>query len=116
MSDPHMTDKELDAVIRAWMPEAPTGQPDRSRVVGSVVSRLGSTRGRRRRWWPFSVFRPEATPPWLTDQPSPISAGYDHTPTVIGRTQTMFSPAKVVTVGAFVVGIGGVRLIAQPFD
>ena len=32
------------------------------------------------------------------------------------RTQSMFSPAKAITAGALVFAIGGVLLIAQPFD
>ena len=47
-------------------------------------------------------------------QPSPIPAANGHTPTVIGRTQIMFSPAKAITVGALVFAIGGALVIAQP--
>jgi hypothetical protein len=46
---------------------------------------------------------------------TPITAANGHTPTVIGRTQTMFSPAKAITAAALVFGIGGAVLIAQPF-
>ena len=49
MNDQPMTDKEIDAVLRTWTPDAPAGHPDRSRVVGNVVRQLHSTR-RRRRW------------------------------------------------------------------
>ncbi len=38
------------------------------------------------------------------------------TPTPRWRIQTMFSPAKALTVGAIVFALGGVMLIAQPFD
>jgi hypothetical protein len=48
-------------------------------------------------------------------QPSPIPATNGHTPTVTGRTQPMFSPAKAVAAGAIVFAVGGVLLVAQPF-
>jgi hypothetical protein len=118
MTDQQMNDKEMDAVLRTWMQEAPVEQPDRSRVVGHVVGRLGSTQRRRRRWWPFSVFRRGTTTPAtpLTPERQPIPATNGHTHTVTGRTQSMFSPAKAITSGALVFALGGVLLIAQPFD
>jgi hypothetical protein len=120
MSDEHMNDKELEAVLREWTPHVPAGQIDRSRVVGAVVSRLGSTRRRRHRRWPFSWIRQNGTnrasERSLAQQPSPIPATNGHTPTVIGRTQIMFSPVKAITAGAIVFALGGVMLIAQPFD
>jgi hypothetical protein len=115
MNDQQMNDNEMDAVLRTWMQEAPVEQPDRSRVVGNVVGRLGSTRRRRRRWWPFSAFRRDTTTP-QTSEHQPIPATNGHSPTVLGRTQSMFSPVKAITAGALVFAIGGVFLIAQPFD
>ncbi len=68
---------------------------------------------------PFPLFDRKAhelTATGMTDyQPSPIPATNGHAPTVIGRTQTMFSPVKAITVGALVFAIGGTFLIAQPF-
>jgi hypothetical protein len=119
MSDKHMNDKELEAVLREWTQQAPTGQLDRSRVVGTVVSRLGSTRRRRHRQWPFSWFRQDGTNTAGDEAPAqqlrPIPATNGHTPTVIGRTQTVLSPAKAITAGALVFALGGVMLISQPF-
>ncbi len=120
MNDQHMTDKEMDAVLRTWTPDAPTGHPDRSRVVGNVVRQLHSTRRRRRRWWLTVAFRGMAGAPKDAerhhDPASPVPATGGHTPTVIGRTQSMLSPVKAITAGALVFAIGGVMLIAQPFD
>jgi hypothetical protein len=117
MNEERMNDRELDAVLRTWMREARAEQPDRSRVVGNVVGRLGSTRRRRRRW-PFSLLRRGAKPPVAAEapehQPSPILATNGHAPTVIGRTQTMFSPVKAIVAGALVFALGGMFLIAQP--
>lgn len=121
MSDEHMNDKELDAVLREWTPQMPAGQPDRSRVVGTVVSRLGSTRRHRHRRWTLWWFRRDGTnrtsEQSLAQQASPIPAFHGNTPTVMGRTtQSMLSPAKAITVAALVFALGGVLLIAQPFD
>ncbi len=121
MSDEHMNDKELEAVLREWTPQMPAGQPDRSRVVGTVVGRLGSTRRHRYRRWPFPWFRRDSTnrasEQSLAQQASPIPAFHGHTPTVMGRTtQSMLSPAKAITVAALVFALGGAMLIAQPFD
>ena len=43
MNDQQITDKEMDAVLWMWTPDAPAGHPDRSRVVGNVVRQLHST-------------------------------------------------------------------------
>jgi hypothetical protein len=119
MNDRHLNDQDLTAAVRTWMADAPAGQPDRSRVVGEVVKQLGSTRRRRRRW-PFSRFRREAltTAAWRSraDQPDPIPSTDRHSPTTFGRTHLMLSPAKAIIAGALVFGIGGVMLIAQPFE
>ena len=122
MNDQHMTDKEMDAVLRTWTPDAPAGHPDRSRVVGNVVRQLHSTRRRRRRrrWWLTAAFRGTAGAPKdaqrHNDPASPVPATNGHTPTVIGRTQSMFSPVKAIIAGAIVAALGGVMLISQPFE
>ena len=120
MSDEHMSDKDMDAMLREWTQGAPAGRPDRSRVVGNVVGRLGSTRRRQRRWWLLRSIDRKPDEPAATDktryQPSPIPATNGHTPTVIGRTQSMLSPVKAITAGVIVAAVGGAFLIAQPFQ
>lgn len=121
MSDEHMSDKDMEAVLDEWTQDAPPGQLDRSRVVGDVVSQLGSTRRRRRRWWlqrllsrkkPDESAATEKTP----SEPSPIPAASGHTPTVLGRTSSMLSPVKAITAGALIFAVGGAFLIAQPLQ
>jgi hypothetical protein len=74
----------------------------------------------RGRWWPLSALgrRTTSTPPASDreQRSEAIPTTTDRFPTVIGRTQTMFSPVKAITAGALVFAIGGLFLIAQPFD
>lgn len=118
MNDEHMSDREMEAVLREWTQETPTGQPDRSRVVSGVVGQLASRRPRRR--WSLPLIR-RAERPSSDDrttglQPSPTPAMDSQTPTVTWRTQSMFSPAKVVAAGALIFALGGAFLVAQPGD
>ena len=119
MNDQHLNPTEFDTALRAWMQEAPTEQPDRSRVVSDVVRQLGSKRRRRRRWWAVPVFHrtassdPQETPERLFMS---IPVRNDRRPTITGRTQSMFSPASALTAGALVLALGGALLIAQPLD
>ncbi len=119
MNESQLNDREIVAILRTWLQGASSDPPDRSRVVGDVVGRLGTTRRRRRRWWPFSAsHRAAPTDEALaTDyQPDPIPATNGHTTTITGKTQSMFSPTKAITTGAIVFALGGVFLVAQPFD
>ena len=77
----------------------------------------------RWRWLPLFVHRmpdPPSEPHAVAEtndyQPTPIPATNGHTPTVIGRTRSMLSPAKAITAAAVVAAVGGVFLIAQPFQ
>lgn len=120
MSDQHLNDQEMEAMLRTWLQDAPAGRPDRSRVVGTVIRQLHPIRRRRRRWWPFAVSRRQAMtptiPPGIPGQPGPIPAAHGRTPTVIGRTRSMLSPVTAITAGALAVALGGVLLVAQPFE
>ena len=113
MSDP------MTPEVRDWMKGTAAQPPDAQRSARQVMARLPEVR-QRRRWRPFPVFYRKPQSPTTTNaieyQPSPIPAANGHTPTVIGRTQTMFSPSKALIAGALVFGIGGAMLIAQPFQ
>ena len=113
MSDP------MTPEVREWMKRTEAQPPDARRGARQVVARLRGVR-QRRRWWPYPVlYRNPQAPSTNTDtvdyQPSLIPAANGHTPTVAGRTQSMFSPVKVITAGALVFAIGGAMLVAQPF-
>jgi hypothetical protein len=115
-----VTDKHLAPVIKTWLQGTDRPPPDSHRSTGQIMARLPE-RERRRRWWPFHrqtlpVNEAPTTGQTTDYQPSPIPATNGHTPTVTGRTQSMFSPIKAITAGALVFAIGGVLLIAQPFD
>jgi hypothetical protein len=115
-----MNDERLGLDLGEWMKEVEFVPPDSRRSARQVATRLPRTSQLGRRWWLPSFQRSATTPP-TTDQttdlqPTPIPATNDHSPNVIGRTQSMFSPVKAVTAGALVFALGGVSLIAQPFD
>ena len=115
-----MNDERLLLEMRRWLQEERVTLPDAEQASQQIASQLPATRQRRRRWWrlPFRARTPK--PPGAIDttdyQPSPIPATNGHTPTVIGRTSSMLSPAKAITAGALVFAIGSAFLIAQPFQ
>jgi len=111
---------ELEApFLDDWLHDTEVTPPDPQASARDVASRLPHAK-QVGRWLPFVVFQPKAQTPTATDtadyQPSPIPATNGRSPTVLGRTQSMFSPVKAITAGALVFAIGGVLLIAQPFD
>lgn len=112
-----MTNKQLAPKVQAWLKSTDVEPKDIRRSVGSVSGRAEHTR-QRGRWWPLpSIRRNTGSQAARTDiRPSPIPASNGHTPTVIGRTQSMLSPVKAITAAALVFALGGVVLIAQPFD
>ena len=114
-----MSDEQMQSVLDEWFEDTDPQPPDAHRTTTHVMARVPQTR-QRGRWLPFRLFRPKAQTPTATDtteyQPSPIPATNGHTPTVIGRTTSMFSPVKAITAGAIVFAVGGAFLIAQPFD
>jgi hypothetical protein len=114
MSDP------MTPEVRNWIKRTEARPPDAHHSAREVMARLPEVR-QPRRWWPFPVIYRKAQPaPKTTDttqyRPSPSPATNGHTPTATGRTQTMLSPVKAITVTALVFTIGGMMLIAQPFD
>ena len=115
-----MTERPDNTRLHEWLDDTVGQIPDPVAGTRQVMSQVQET-PQAGRWLPFPVFRRKAKvqTPTATDttdlQPSPIPATNGHIPTVIGRTQTMFSPAKAITAGALVFAIGGVMLIAQPF-
>jgi hypothetical protein len=106
-----------DNNLHDWLDETVGETPDPIEGTQQVMSQIEET-PQAGRWLPFLLFRRKARTATATtkNQPSPIRALNGHTPTVLGRTQSMFSPVKAITTGALVFAIGGVLLIAQPFD
>jgi hypothetical protein len=102
--------------IHGWLVETEGGPPDTVEGTQQVMSQIEET-PQAGRWLPFPLFHRKAKvkTPTTKYQPTPISALNGHTPTVLGRTQSMFSPVKAITAGALVFAIGGAFLIAQPF-
>jgi hypothetical protein len=115
-----MNDDRLLLEMRRWLQEERVVLPDAEEAGQRIASRLPTTMQRRRRRWRLPALvrtlKPASTRDTTDYQPKPTPATNGHSPTVIGRTQTMFSPAKAIVAGALVFGIGGVLLIAQPFE
>ena len=113
-----MNDERMQSLLEEEFRAMDTAPSDVDRSTREVLQRKAHVR-QRSRWWPFPVFYRRTQSPTTNDtthdQPSPIPAANGHTPTVIGRTQSMLSPVKAITAGAIVFAVGGVFLIAQPF-
>jgi len=111
---------ELSPVVKEWLKGTRRSPYTAQQTVGQVMKRLPETGQGRHHRWVFPWRRDSSTSaPWVAApdlKPSPIPAPNGHAPTVTGRTQSMFSPAKAITAGALVFAIGGAFLIAQPFD
>jgi hypothetical protein len=110
-----------DNNLHDWLDETVGETPDPIEGTQQVMSQIEET-SQVGRWLPFPVFhrKVKVKTPTATDtaeyQPSPIPALNGHTPTVTGRTTSMLSPVKAITAGALIFAIGGVMLIAQPFQ
>jgi hypothetical protein len=113
-------DEQMAPIVESWLEDSSLTPAPAEQSVDEVMSLLPQTRQLGRWRWLPSFQRTQAPVP-TTDrttefQPTPIPATNGRSPTVLGRTQSMFSPAKAITAGALVFAIGGVLLIAQPFD
>jgi hypothetical protein len=114
-----MNDDRLTTALGSFYKGTAPTPPDPELGLERVMTRVRKTR-QRGRWWPLPIFgRAPAMPSAIPDpeyRSTPIPATNGHSPTVTRRTQTMFSPVKAITAGALVFALGGVLLIAQPFD
>jgi len=115
-----MTERPHSTRLHDWLDATVGPTPDPVQGTREVMSQVEET-SQVGRWLPFVLSRGSAqvSAPTASDttefQPTPIPASNGHTPTVIGRTQSMLSPAKAITAGALVFALGGAFLIAQPF-
>ena len=116
-----MTERPPATRLHDWLDDTVGPTPNPVEGARQVMSQIEET-AQVGRWLPFpalhrrSITRTASTDDTTEYRPSPISASNGHTPTVIGRTQSMISPAKAIIAGTLVFALGGVLLIAQPFD
>jgi len=114
------TERDESGLLKSWLDETYEAERDAQPFLDRVLDDVPNTPQRGRRWWSLPTLRRSSTPltaVQTTDyQPTSTPALNGHTPTVTGRTQSMFSPVKAITAGALVFAIGGAFLIAQPFD
>ncbi len=111
------TDEQMTSLVRSWL-EATAGSPHTaSRTVSEVMSRLPQTR-QRSRWWPLPTLERRSGPASRDAESQPLTHGpsIDRFPIVTRRTVTMLSPVKAITAGALVFALGGLFLVAEPFD
>lgn len=120
-----MNDEQMEPLMATWFSDREVAAQDVRGGVARVMADVPQTR-QAGRWLPFPLFRRTTSTPTVAStteyRPTAMpatnghSASSGHPATVIGRTQSMFSPAKAITAGALVVGIGSVLLLAQPLD
>lgn len=92
MPDPTGFESRLADAFRRYSGRVPT-YVDATALAREIATASAHDTGRHPGWWLF---------------------GQTHT--IIRRTQIMLSPVKTITGAALVVAIGGVMLIAQPFQ
>jgi len=113
-------DDRLLLDVRSWLKDEDVVLPDAEQAGRLVAAGLPQTRQTRRRRWPLPSRTGTSVPPGVMPgteyQASPIPATNGHSPTVLGRTQSMLSPVKAITAGAVVFALGGAFLIGQSFD
>ena len=114
-----MKDEKYTPEVGTWLKGREVAPRDSQVSARRVATRLPHIR-QRSRWWPFPPLyrrnRTASTFETRENPSSPIPATNGRSPTVIGRTMTMFSPARTIITAALVFGVGGVYLIAQPFQ
>jgi hypothetical protein len=105
-----MNNEQMAPKVREWLKSTDVEPEDIRRSVGTVSGQARVT-PQRGRWWPMPRFRRAADVPSNDSHARPrpflAPAAVGHTPTIHGRTLTMFSPAKVILIGAFVALFGG---------
>ena len=114
-----MNDEQMQPLLEVWLRDRDEAPRTRTVGIARVMVRLPDPPA-------WSLVAATGVPsegqgqPTATDttvyQPGPIPATNGHVPTVIGRTHTMFSPVKAIVAGALVFVLGGLFLVAQPFD
>lgn len=104
--------------IREWLEETYRADREPGTYLEHAIEALPATPQRRRRWWHFVRSGRAQTPSasaMLHHQPHPVPTTNGHSPTIIRRSRTMFSPAKSIIAGALIFAIGGAFLVDQPF-
>jgi hypothetical protein len=114
-----MNDERMQSLLDTWYRDRETPRPEVQTSVAQIMANVPRTR-QRGRWWPLPTFRRKVQASTATDtteyRSGPIPAANGHAPTLTGRTRLMFSPVKAIIAGGLVFALGGVFLVAQPFD
>jgi hypothetical protein len=115
-----MNDDELLSDVRAWLQADAVTLPDAEQAGREVRMRLPQTRRAQTRGWSWRDLGGRRTappaPPAFEHRTRPIDAAAGHAHIVTRRTQSMFTPGRIIAVGILTVAVGGVMVVAQPFD
>jgi hypothetical protein len=112
------TDQQKTNIVDKWLSSTNDSPHKAPLTVARAMARLPQTR-QRRNWWPLPLRgRAAVAAPAHSEQesrPSELVAVSGHSPTLTGRTTSMFSPVKIVATGA-ALALGSALFITQPFD
>lgn len=113
-----MNDDRLLSEIRAWLQDAEVPLPDAEQAGREIRVRISQTRRPRFTLWSLRKGGgARSAPPLIPEsevRPSPVPVTTGHAHIVIGRTQSMFTPARIVAVGLLAFAVGGAMVISQP--
>lgn len=114
-----MKDERYWPVLGTWLKDTAETPPDPRQTARRVAEFLPRTPQVRCHWWLPSLRRtptPNGRLQVRDSHPATIAAATARYPTITGRTRSMFGPVKAITVGALVFALGGLFLVAQPFE
>lgn len=111
------TERQLEPLVRAWLRRTSGSPHSTSETIGDVMSRLPQTR-QRGRWWPLPLVRRRVAPRPQDTGLEAVSGPHvaDGYATVTWRVHAMFTPVRAIVAVVLASSIGGLALVAQPFD
>jgi hypothetical protein len=114
-----MNDERLLSEVRAWLQDGDVALPDAEQAGREIRARLPEARRRGGHWWSLRKVggARAAAPaiPALKLRATPVPAATVQTYIVTRRTQSMFTPTRIIAVALLTFAVGGALVIARPF-